>query len=71
MTNIIYFNEAKARLRCKKYIHPYPEKINFPPEDEHAFIVVEIPKDVADTLCGTDNPDWMTVLDYIIYGRKH
>ncbi|MFA5592321.1 MAG: hypothetical protein WC989_03290 [Micavibrio sp.] len=71
MADIINFIEARARLRCKKYIHPRPEKIDFPPEDEHAFIVVEIPKDVAGRLCNTDNPDWIAVLDYIIYGNRH
>lgn len=62
MAQIIDFYAARERLRPQEMMDP---------ENPQAFVVVELPKEVADTLHNSDHPDWILVLDYIIYGKKH
>jgi len=57
MADIIDFYAARERLRP-------------PRSEQQALVVIELPKDVADTLHNSDHPDWILVLDYIIYGKK-
>lgn len=57
MADIIDFYEAKSRLR--------------PETEQRAFLVVELPVDVIDGLGESDRPEWVDVLDYLIYGKNH
>lgn len=56
MAQIIDFFEAKDRLRPAQ-------------EPEQAYLVVEVPHDVAKALSSSGQPDWHVILDYILYDK--
>lgn len=54
--NIIDFFEAKNRLR--------------PENNNRTFLIVELPADAVNALGECDRPEWIDVLDYLLYGQS-
>jgi hypothetical protein len=62
MAKVIDFYTARERLRSS----------NEQAEDAQtrAFVVVEVPLDIAKALETSEHPDWLNILDYLVYEHQ-